>query len=150
LGLIGVVIVVSFIVLILRDTYRGRQVCSAGTYNVGGPCVDCVAGTFSAEIDATECKLCSPGYISEPKASLCSACPSGKFAASPGSTSCQSCPRGSYATTQSASACLQCAAGKFAQSVEAIACEDCPAGTYSNKPGKLLFYRCAFVLRFSG
>lgn len=118
-------------------------VCPAGKYLVAsGSCVSCVAGTYSATVNATTSSTCQP-------------CPSGSYSTTAGSTSCTACPIAGQGTVvasaaTSASQCAmlspipqpdgQCLPGTF--KYDDTQCIQCPGGTASSATGATSLTTC--------
>ena len=89
--------------------------CTAGTYDDGGRCEPCPAGTVSTTVDATACSECAAGQYAAPQ-----------------TASCASCGAGLYDHDQSAATpCESCAPGMYSARVDTVSCDgECPVGTF--------------------
>eukprot|EP00050_Salpingoeca_kvevrii_P000769 m.155668 g.155668 ORF g.155668 m.155668 type:complete len:742 (+) comp10205_c0_seq3:1701-3926(+) len=82
--------------------------CPPGAYKLGLQCLQCTAGSFSAEWSTSECTRCSPGYYAADDGALqCSACAGGSIAVGSGATMCQSCANSFITSEIGATTCDQ-------------------------------------------
>ena len=138
----------------------------------GDVCEACPAGKFASGSGNTVCAPC-PNHMTSPpastsstncscasgwfhlNASMCAACPRGKYKAAWFLYSqCEQCAGGKYAPSNGSSACLPCQAGKYAPS-DSSACLSCPPGRTSRQSvgaalSDCFCERAGFIVNSSG
>ncbi|KAJ3451169.1 hypothetical protein M0812_04839 [Anaeramoeba flamelloides] len=120
--------------------------------NYENVCVDCQAGTYSANIASTVCLPCERGtYGNLIGLSACFSCNNGTYNPMKGSTSvddCIKCDMGTYSITSgsaSNSSCLPCPKGTFNENFGSDSideCTPCPLGTFNPNPGSYSKDQC--------
>uniref|UniRef100_H3HE72 Tyrosine-protein kinase ephrin type A/B receptor-like domain-containing protein n=1 Tax=Phytophthora ramorum TaxID=164328 RepID=H3HE72_PHYRM len=122
-----------------KDSRAPCTACPAGTFSqaVGAvssaACSVCAAGTFAAASGSVACSSCVAGTFSGVNASVCTACPRGKYS-SAGAGTCTNCAAGTYIPSTGSTSCLSCPRGFFSNSGD-VGCSACPANTYSSSIG---------------
>ena len=112
--------------------------CNAGSTGAyGGPCTQCVAGTYKVSAGSAACSNCPAGKITSTAGStVCTSCVAGTFALH-GSSVCTSCGAGKYGKSVGTSNqdaendCTDCSAGTFTAAAGLTSCSHCGAGTYA-------------------
>lgn len=107
------------------DGQSCRKSCSAGQYWNGSVCVNCSAGTYSANGEATSCTSCPAGTYSNAGATECTKCSKGTYSAYKGSTSCTPCAPGTYAAQDGATWCDTCGYMTWSATSGASSCDVC-------------------------
>ena len=120
------------------DSIDECLVCEGGQYSIGGDCIDCPMGYYSAgEVDS--CTSCPKGtYADAIKTVTCKNCPVNTQSVTRGrSTACEDCPNGIFSTggpvADDAAECRECFQGRYTDSGE---CKGCVAGQYNDRPDK--------------
>jgi len=142
-------------------------ICLAGAAGpTGGPCTQCVAGTYQAAAGMPTCDACLAGSFSGAvgalSAATCEQCPADSYSPTDGAAACSDCPADSSALPGSASlvsciclpgtwgpdggACTLCPAGTHQGLAGSATCDACVAGTSSAAVGALSDATCADCL----
>lgn len=110
--------------------------CPVGKWSPGGmhatQCLNCLPGTFSNRIDASNCTECSAGRTSNFGLSQCRNCQPGEFSRSGGV--CETCLSGSYSNLGSAN-CTKCSAGRYSPGPGMWKCLACTNETKGDGEG---------------
>ena len=114
------------------DSDSGKSECSACqdgySSNVGvSGCSPCGKGTFNAQSNPGECKLCPIGKNAPNIATkTCANCPENEYQDLTGQESCKQCPTGYYSNDDK-SGCTACDPGKYLLD---NVCNDCIDNSY--------------------
>ncbi|ELP85065.1 protein serine/threonine kinase, putative [Entamoeba invadens IP1] len=128
------------------DEYRVQcNPCPQGEYNpsTGSICLKCENGTFTNQINSTNCQKCSSCVYCDPATGNCLRCSKGEgllldrciicepgYFGIGGYLSCTRCPFGYIAPLKNSSSCIHCGQGKTSN-VYNTECIICPPGTSS-------------------
>jgi hypothetical protein len=100
-------------------------------------CLNCAAGRFNPNLNATVCSLCTPGRFSGEKAEVCPPCAAGTVTDQEGTPACQTCPVNSKSDFTK-TMCL-CDADFYQPYYKphsnVFICEPCPIGADCSEPG---------------
>ena len=134
---------------------RSQCLCAAGSTGAnGGPCNDCIAGTYKGSNGSAACSPCGSGkYSVVPSAvseAVCKMCPAVSSSSSGAGNitdcrcnvgytgappnACVPCGKGYFKASLGSSACLPCTSGKFSAvlaSESAANCTSCPRNAWS-------------------
>ena len=116
--------------------------CPVGMWSTyfGTPCINCLAGTYSASTGTISCDVCVAGKYADgiSPVTACTTCTAGKYALS-AAGSCTPCVAGKFSTATGAvseTACQQCEVGTFSASAGLTVCTNCTvSGTYQPNRG---------------
>jgi len=105
------------------------EYCIPGSCPSGVNCTDCSAGTYNDRDNATMCKQCPSGYVSQERAFNCSICKAGT-SSNDDRDRCTPCSRGTFNPTDGL-VCQSCPPGQFSNVSGQLFCRDCLRGTYN-------------------
>ena len=121
----------------------GCENCPAGKYELGGLCLQCPNGQFSAEKH--------PGTVEQP----CNNCPAGKDTngqietAGTSDAVCRFCPAGK-ANGIAGRDCVDCGVGKFTSTTGKTSCDNCGIQKFANVPGMSACKTCGVDSPYAG
>ncbi|KAH8062745.1 hypothetical protein JL721_8649 [Aureococcus anophagefferens] len=119
-----------------HDSVFDCESCAAGSYvdTTGATeCIDCVDGTYSADIESLYCSVCLPGTAANgTRQTACVDCDPGYFSLGSGSADERDdCPAGYYSAFSGAQSCTIATPGQYVAAAGAKATTACAAGTIS-------------------
>ena len=104
--------------------YNPNSACSPGTFAMGGNCIDCPMGTYTAVAGSSSCMPCAAGMSTSSVGSVfCTMCPAGTYSDMAGAYDCTVCPVQYYNDMTGSTACMACPSGTTTTITGATACE---------------------------
>ena len=134
--------------------------CDPGTTGpAGGPCIDCIAGTYKEVSGDAKCTACPPNThsaVASSRANACvadigytgpdggpaTACPAGTYKTIPGSAACRPCPENTATEATANSAVTACQAMPGFMGPDGGPVVKCAVGTYKETVGSATCDAC--------